>query len=162
MGKIFRYEGAANSQNLANFGNRTTCEIRCRFDQRIRQFFVRWITTEIRFAKYFRILLCELAANSQKDSLYTLRVAPDEPLQKTLRIRIQFATRTSEFVSTSERNENRLKVFGPPSVHRRREVADCITAPSLSVRLRNELIIKFAERIRFRLRIEVVAKLKAY
>ena len=48
------------------------------------------------------------------------------------------------------------------TVHRRREVADWIGAPSLSVRLRNELIIKFAERIRFRLRIEVVAKLKAY
>ena len=163
MGKIFRYEGAANSQNLANFGNRTTCEIRCRFDQRIRQFFVRWITTEIRFAKYFRILLCELAANSQKDSLYTLRVALDKPLQKALRIRIQFATRTSEFVSTSERNENRLKVFGPPSVHgasvhRRREVTDWIGAPSLLVRLRNELIIKFAERIRYEFAPEFVSK----
>ena len=47
-------------------------------------------------------------------------------------------------------------------VRRRCTVADWIRAPSLSVRLRNELIIKFAERIRFRLRIEVVAKLKAY
>ena len=90
VGKIFRYEGGANSQNLANFGNRTASEIRCRFDQRIRKFFVRRITSEFvlsslcelfpNFAmritsefvlsslcELFPNSLCEFAANSQKD-----------------------------------------------------------------------------------------------
>ena len=143
VGKFFRYEGAANSQKLANFGNRTTSEIRCRFDQRIRKFFVRRITSEFVLSS-----LCEIFPNfamrirsefTKGFLAYTLRQTNHCRRRSEFDFNSQreFATRTSEFVSTSERNENRLKVFGPPSVHRRREFADWIGANSLSVRLRN-------------------------
>ena len=80
VGKIFRYEGAANSQKLANFGNRTSSELRCRFGQRIRQFFVRRITTEIRpkfalrnITEFRYASLQRIHKRKLSDSSYTLR-----------------------------------------------------------------------------------------
>ena len=151
MGKFFRYEGAANSQNLANFGNRTTCEIRCRFDQRIRKFFVRRITSEFvlsslceifpnfvkRLLLFARYSLCEFAANSQKDSSRILCARQTTAEGGPNSISIRNANSQPE-LPNSYRRRSEMKTVLKYSVHRWCAVAE--KSQIGSVRLRSRFV----------------------